>query len=125
MKGNSQNTDSYQQIIADVLMEFTQYDHAQNMRDYRNHVGPYIEGLSETKMIASLPSTEELVIRKHEFQALMQAMEKLPKLQRKRIYAYFFLELSMTRIAAIENVSVASVSRSIQRGINNLRWLIS
>lgn len=126
MKHISNNTDESKLMVMveEVIAEHNRTVHSQNMRAYRNGVVPYIEGQSETEMLAASFSAEEVMITKHELQSLMQDMERLPSLQRRRIYAYFFLELNMTQIAAIENVSIASVSRSIHRGIANLRWMM-
>lgn len=52
------------------------------------------------------------------------ALAALPSMQAQRIYAHYFLDLSMREIARREGVNVASVHESIHRGLDALRKLL-
>lgn len=51
---------------------------------------------------------------------LYEAMRRLSGKQQRRIYAYFFMGMNMTEIAAAEGVGCATISESIHAGIRNL-----
>lgn len=60
-------------------------------------------------------------MRKLEKEQLREALEHLPPVQSRRIYAYFMLGMKMVGIARIEGVSRTSVSQSIRSGLKNLK----
>ena len=65
-------------------------------------------------------SPEEICVQNEVKRELYAAMRKLPNKQQRRIYAYFFMGMSMTEIAAAEGVGCATISQSIHAGIRNL-----
>lgn len=65
-------------------------------------------------------SPEEICVQNEAKRELYAAMRKLPNKQQRRIYAYFFMDMSMTEIAAVEGVGCATISQSIHAGIRNL-----
>lgn len=65
-------------------------------------------------------SPEEICVQNEAKRELYAAMRKLPNKQQRRIYAYFFMGMSMTEIAAAEGVGCATISQSIHAGIRNL-----
>lgn len=66
----------------------------------------------------------EIYERKVTMEQLHAAMASLPDKQAKRIYAHYFLGLTVTAIAKSEGVSAASVSESIQRGHRNMETFL-
>ena len=75
----------------------------------------------ETHAVSRVPSPEELWMRKLEKEQLREALEHLPPVQSRRIYAYFMLGMKMVGIARIEGVSRTSVSQSIRSSLKNLK----
>ena len=65
-------------------------------------------------------SPYEIYERKMTKQELYAAIAKLPDIQAKRIYAYYFLEMTKTEIAQAEGVSVKAVCNSIAQALKNL-----
>ena len=103
-----------------LLDELKRLEHAQNER--RRYHGEYLEYIeSATDGIIECPSSEEEYLQSCRRQELYRAMLRLPAKQMRRIYAHFFLQLSMTEIAYVERVSIAAVSSSIAQGICHLR----
>jgi RNA polymerase sigma-70 factor (ECF subfamily) len=51
---------------------------------------------------------------------LYAAINSLPDKQAKRIYAYFFMDMSKTQIARIEGVNKSQVFRSIDKALKNI-----
>ena len=84
---------------------------------YSLDAGDGIENLA----IKRIPSPEELLMRKLEKQQLRNALEHLPPVQSRRIYAHFMLGLKMEAIAKMEGVSRTSISGSIKAGLKNMR----
>lgn len=66
-------------------------------------------------------STELTYIRNSEYQELHQAINKLPKTQKRRIILRYFHGMTLQQIADIENVKVQVVDRSIKKAITNLK----
>ncbi|HOG01902.1 MAG TPA: hypothetical protein PKW41_14230 [Clostridia bacterium] len=107
-----------------LLDELKRLEHAQNER-HRYH-GEYLTFIEDvTDLELGLPSLEEAYLQARRKKALYKAMLKLPVKQMRRIYAYFFLQLSETEIARVEKVSIAAISSSITQGILHLREHLS
>ncbi len=53
--------------------------------------------------------------------ALYEALDQLPPIQSRRVYAHYVLGLSKTDIALAENVSECAVRDSIKRGMEALK----
>ena len=103
-----------------LLDELKRFEHAQDeRRRYHGEFLTFIEGVTDWE--TDLPSLEEAYLKTRKKEELYRAILKLPCKQMRRIYAHFFLEMRLTHIARIENVSVAAVSTSIAQGIRNLR----
>ena len=68
----------------------------------------------------AVESPEEICVQNEVKRELYAAMRKLPNKQQRRIYAYFFMGMSMTEIATAEGVGCATISQSIHAGIRNL-----
>ena len=77
------------------------------------------DGIEHDAIFVSL-SPYEIYEWKMTKQELHAAIAKLPDIQAKRIYAYYFLEMSKTEIAQAEGVSVMAVCKSISQGLKTL-----
>jgi len=56
-----------------------------------------------------------------ERQQLYEAINKLPEVQAKRIYAYYFLGMTQKEIALNEGVAQSTVALSLDRALSNLK----
>lgn len=63
---------------------------------------------------------EEIIMDKEAYAALYAAIDQLPPVQARRIYAHYIQGRSKTNIAQDENVVTSAVSGSIRQGIKNL-----
>lgn len=63
---------------------------------------------------------EQILEEKQLNEQVFTAVMALPKSQAKRIYAHFYLVMSVTEIAIAEGVSKSRVSESIRYGLKNL-----
>ena len=52
---------------------------------------------------------------------LYEAINKLPEVQAKRTYAYYFLDMTHREIALNEGVATSTVTQSLDRALNNLK----
>ena len=77
------------------------------------------DGIVHEAIFVSM-SPYEIYERKMTKQELFAAIANLPDIQAKRIYAYYFLEMSKTEIARSEGVSAMAVCKSIQQGLKTL-----
>ena len=77
------------------------------------------DGIEHEAIFVSM-SPYEIYERKMTKQELHAAIAKLPDFQAKRIYAYYFLEMTKTEIAQAEGVSVMAVCKSISQGLKTL-----
>lgn len=79
-----------------------------------------MDGIEHDILFISL-SLEEIYERKITREQLHAAIATLSDKQAKRIYAYFFLDMSKTKIAQAEGVSKESVGESIRRGLLKIK----
>lgn len=70
-------------------------------------------------------STEEEAIQNIENKNLHNAIKKLPKIQRNRIYLYYFRNMTQKEIAIHDNCSIRSVQYSLNIALKNLKKHLS
>ncbi len=67
------------------------------------------------------PQTPEMVLEEKQFQEqVCAAVMKLPEKQAKRIYARYYLGMTVNEIAEVEGVDPSRVRDSIRRGLKQL-----
>lgn len=67
------------------------------------------------------PTPQELIDRKERFIALWNALNSLPEIQGRRVDACIIMGKTYQEVADMEGISVASVSRSVQRGLGTMK----
>lgn len=77
------------------------------------------DGIEHSALFVSL-SPDEIYERKLTTEQLHAAIATLPDKQAKRIYAHYFLGMSITAIAKAEGVNKSQITRSINRGLSHL-----
>lgn len=77
------------------------------------------DGIEHSALFVSL-SPDEIYERKLTREQLHAAIATLPNKQAKRIYAHYFLGMSITAIAKAEGVNKSQITRSINRGLSHL-----
>lgn len=109
--------------VAMLLYDFELREAAYRLRAYR-HKAYYSldrgDGIERNILFVAL-SSYEIYERKILYEELYTAVTSLPEKQARRIYAYYFLNMSKTAIAKAEGVSKASVGESIKRGLRNIK----
>ena len=114
-------------VVADTFDEFRKQEQSLERKVYRHRANYSLDrndGI-ENSMLRQPQSQYETYERKQFNERLYLAILKLPKKQAKRIYAHFFLGMSMTDIAETEGVSKMTVCESIKGGLINLRELLN
>lgn len=118
-------TDTYIDIPDEVFNIFEEYRKAEQAYQsrIRYHKAYYSldrgDGIEHSALFVSL-SPNEIYERKLTNEQLHAAIATLPDKQAKRIYAHYFLGMSITTIAKAEGVNKSQVSRSINRGLTHL-----
>lgn len=74
----------------------------------------------EYDAIDSVKTPEEITFQKILHELVMKEIAKLPSKQFRRLYAYFYMDISIGKLAKIEGVSRSAIIHSITRGIKNL-----
>lgn len=62
---------------------------------------------------------EEIILDEENCSTLYAAIDQLPLIQARRVYAHYILGKSKTEIAGFENVVESSICSSIRRGVKN------
>ncbi len=75
----------------------------------------------ETEAVCHVPSPEELYLQKERNLEIHKALHRLPWKMRERIYAHFFLDMTVDDIARREGVKPTCVRKSIDRGLDLLK----
>ncbi|MPM05396.1 hypothetical protein SDC9_51686 [bioreactor metagenome] len=112
--------------VAKALKELDRLEVAYQRRLYR-HKAYYSldqgDGIERDILFVSL-SPSEIYERTVTYEQLHSAIARLPDKQAKRIYAYYFLDMSQSSIAKAECVSRKAVCSSIIRGLLNLERIL-
>jgi RNA polymerase sigma-70 factor (ECF subfamily) len=75
----------------------------------------------ENDAIHFTPSPEEIFLRQVSLEQLQEAIDHLPPIQIRRIYAHYILGMKKVDIARAEGVDSSGVCSTIQAGLRNLR----
>ena len=79
------------------------------------------EAAYERKMYRYKAQTPEMLLEEKQFQEqVYAAVMKLPEKQAKRIYARYYLGMTVNEIAEVEGVDPSRVRDSIRRGLKQL-----
>ena len=108
--------------VAEMFKEFDRKEAAYRLRTYR-HKAYYSldrdDGLEHEAVFVAL-SPHELYERKVTMQELHAAIASLPDKQAKRIYARYYLGMTVNEITEVEGVDPSRVRDSIRRGLKQL-----
>ena len=106
-----------------AIKEQTRAEAAVRRKQYR-HKAQYSLDCDDQIEAAALyqPMNPESILEKRQQrEELYDAIIALPKKQAKRIYAKFYLGLTVQKIGAMEGVHTSSIYDSIQRGLRQLK----
>ena len=107
------------EIVA-AMKPYKTEEQAHWRRMWRNKVYSLDMDGMENHVLFTALSPCELYERKLTYQELYAAIAGLPDKQAKRVYAHYFLKMSMSAIARSEGVSKVAVSTSIERGLRQI-----
>ena len=96
---------------------------SQRRQDRRHHT-EYIEGLSDSTIFLPQESIVDLVIRMDNYQQLYSAIDKLSKVQQRRLMLYYYYDLTYRQIAEIECVTHIAILKSVSQAIQKLRFIL-
>lgn len=82
---------------------------------------PGVEG----HILKQVPGPEEEAMEHIRNEELYKALRSIPGKQAERIYAYYFMDMTLEEISCAEGVSKVAVHKSIELGKKNLRKLLS
>lgn len=107
--------------IPDFLEEYHRAIASYERKRYRYHAYYSLNGEDgiENDILDHAMMPAEILEQKYIQDQLYAAMISLSSSQARRIYARFYLEMTILEISRVENVSVYCVSASIQRGLKN------
>lgn len=75
----------------------------------------------ENTILHMEPSPEEILMQKVSMQQLYEALDHLPPIQARRVYAHYILGMKKIDIARTEGVNETGVCDSVRKGVKNLR----
>lgn len=78
----------------------------------------------EQRMHRTPRTVEETVYQAIQYEQLYQAIDHLPKIQRRRLILYYFYDFTYERIAEIEGCSVHSVFVAIERAKEKIKFFL-
>ena len=67
---------------------------------------------------------EEIILNQENRSILYAALDQLPPIQARRVYAHYILGKKKSEIARAENVVESSICSSIRRGLKNLSEIL-
>ncbi len=115
---NKETFDIFNQFELDDLKELNEFDRHIEHKELSEE-SLYNRGANSTE------SLDDFVIRKTSYEELMNAINQLSSTQRRRVKMYYFDELDLKTIAAIEKTSFQMISKSIKQAIKKLKKILS
>ena len=118
-------TDHFIEVTEDVLETIRDAERAEAAYDrrmyrYKAHYSLDCDNGIENAVLLK-PQTPEMVLEEKQFQEQVYAtVMKLPEKQAKRIYARYYLGMTVNEIAEVEGVDPSRVRDSIRRGLKQL-----
>lgn len=118
-------TDFFVNVTEDVLETIRASERAEaayerKMYRYKAQYSLDCENGIENTVLTK-PQTPEMVLEEKQLQKQVYAtVMKLPEKQAKRIYARYYLCMTVNKIAAVEGVDPSRVRDSIRRGLKKL-----
>ena len=118
-------TDHFVEVAEDVLETIRAAERAEaayerKMYRYKAHYSLDCDNGIENAVLLK-PQTPEMVLEEKQFQEqVYAAVMKLPEKQAKRIYARYYLGMTVNEIAEVEGVDPSRVRDSIRRGLKQL-----
>ena len=122
-------TDAFVDVAEEVLAVIQsqqQADAAYEGRKFR-HKAHYSlvreDGIENDALVRPL-TPEEALEQKQLWEEVYAALMQLPSIQARRIYARFYLNMTVAEIAKVEGVDRRRVWASIRRGLKKLAYLL-
>ena len=122
-------TDAFVDVAEEVLAAIQsqkQADAAYERRKFRHkaHYSLDREDGIENDALARPLTPEEVLEQKQLREEVYAALMQLPSIQARRIYARFYLNMTVAEIAKVEGVDRRRVWASIRRGLKKLAYLL-
>ena len=122
-------TDAFVDVAEEVLAAIQsqkQADAAYERRKFRHkaHYSLDREDGIENDALARTLTPEEVMEQKQLREEVYAALMQLPAIQARRIYARFYLGMTVAEIAKVEGVDRRRVWASIRRGLKKLAYLL-
>ena len=117
--------DHFVEVTEDVLETIQAAERAEAAYDrrvyrYKAHYSLDCDNGIENAILMK-PQTPEMLLEEKQFQEqVYAAVMKLPEKQAKRIYARYYLGMTVNEIAEVEGVDQSRVRDSIRRGLKQL-----
>ena len=108
--------------IADLLDEYERREEAYRIYTlrYKAYYSLEADDGIEKSILMTVPSPAEILKQQRDRALILRGISKLPEKQRRRIYAHYFLGLSISEIAKKEKVHISRIYRSIEAGLSEL-----
>ncbi|OCN03426.1 RNA polymerase subunit sigma-70 [Clostridium sp. W14A] len=109
--------------VAEVFLLATRQENNYRQRTYR-HKAYYSLDRSdgiENSILHTEPSPEEILMKKISMEQLYEALDHLPPIQARRVYAHYILGMKKVDIARAEGVNSSGVCDSVRKGVKNLK----
>lgn len=108
--------------VADLLDEFERREEAYRIYTlrYKAYYSLEADDGIEKSILLTVPSPNEVLEQERKRALILRGLAMLPEKQRRRIYAHYFLGISITKIAKKERVHRSRVYRSIEAGLEAL-----
>ncbi len=117
------------EVNKEIYNAFDQFelDDLKEMNEFDRHIEhkELTEESIHNRGVNKIEGIDDYIIRKTAYEELMDAINQLSCTQRRRIKMYYFDELDLKTIAAIEKTSFQMISKSIKQGIKKLKKILT
>lgn len=108
--------------IFDVFND-SELEYLSERNEYDRHIehSIYDENNINKRILKNIDTVEEVVMRHLDNEKIHNAISSLPFIQKKRVYEYFFKNLTQKEIADKNNCSIRAIQYSLNSDLKNLK----
>ena len=105
------------------VMDRFELDDVCEINEYKRHIehSEIYEWTINSRSVDKQENLEDIILKKYEYQDLLNLINKLSEVQKRRLIKYYFQNKNIYQIAEEENTTHQSISKSLKLALEKLK----
>lgn len=105
------------------LMDRFELDDVCEINEYKRHIehSEIYERTINSRSVDKQENLEDIILKKYEYQDLLNFINKLSEVQKRRLIKYYFQNKNIYQIAEEENTTHQSIAKSLKLALEKLK----